>query len=84
MKYRIVLLKRVKKEIADLPLEVYEKVKSNIYNLSDNPRPFGCAKLKDRMGWRIRARNYRIIYEIDDKLKVVNILNVCHRRDVYR
>ena len=84
MKYRIVILKRVKKEIADLPIGVYERVKSIIFNLSYNPRPFGCAKLKNRMGWRIRARNYRIIYEIDDKLKVVTILNVRHRRDVYR
>ncbi|HEX6710883.1 MAG TPA: type II toxin-antitoxin system RelE/ParE family toxin [Rubrobacter sp.] len=28
--------------------------------------------------------DYRIVYGIDDERRVVEILNVAHRRDVYR
>jgi mRNA-degrading endonuclease RelE of RelBE toxin-antitoxin system len=31
-----------------------------------------------------RAGDYRVVYEIDDKQKVVRIMRVRHRREVYR
>jgi len=37
-----------------------------------------------REGRRIRAGDYRIIYEIDDAQQIVTILHVGHRRDVYQ
>ncbi|KJU83090.1 plasmid stabilization system protein, RelE/ParE family [Candidatus Magnetobacterium bavaricum] len=53
-------------------------------SLGDEPRPYGSRKLTGREGWRIRGGSYRIIYEIDDYKKVVTILNIGHRKDVYR
>jgi mRNA interferase RelE/StbE len=52
--------------------------------LSADPRPEGASKLEARDGWRIRAGDYRIIYEIDDGAGTVTVLHVGHRRDVYR
>ena len=34
--------------------------------------------------WRIRVGDYRIIYEIDDDRRAVEILKVAHRRESYR
>jgi len=51
----------------------YERVKKSIYNLADNPRPFGYKKLKGRNAYRIRKGNYRIIYEIEDKIITVTM-----------
>ena len=62
----------------------YERVKKSIYNLADNPRPFGYKKLKGRNAYRIRKGNYRIIYEIEDKIITVTIINVGHRKNVYK
>lgn len=84
MKYSVFILRRAQKELSQLPIEVYERVKEVIINLDENPRPSGCKKLTAREGWRIQVGDYRVIYEIDDKAKKVVILHVGHRRDVYR
>jgi mRNA interferase RelE/StbE len=71
-------------ELAALPQETYEKLKSAISALAENPRPPGCRKLTGREGWRICVGAYRVIYEIDDDTRTVTIFHVGHRRDVYR
>lgn len=40
-------------------------------------------KLKGRDGYRIRVGNYRIIYEVIEKVLVVEVLALGHRKDVY-
>ncbi|WP_017749501.1 type II toxin-antitoxin system RelE family toxin [Scytonema hofmannii] len=34
--------------------------------------------------YRVRAGNYRIIYQIQDDVLLVTIVRVGHRRDVYK
>ncbi len=54
--------------------------------LADNPRPDGCKKLKGEVDlYRIRVSgNYRVVYEIQDRMLIVTVVKVGHRRDVYR
>lgn len=84
MSYVITILRRAQKALARLPGGDYEKVRDTIRALAKNPRPSGCLKLSGREGWRIRLGNYRIIYEIDDNQRLITILHIGHRRDVYR
>jgi len=56
-----------------------------INSLASLPRPSGSEKLAGRRNlYRIRQGSYRVIYSVDDQLRVVDILKVGHRRDVYR
>jgi mRNA interferase RelE/StbE len=58
-----------------------EKVKS----LAAQPRPSGSEKLAGRQNlYRVRQGNYRVIYSVDDKSRVVDVVKVGHRGDVYR
>jgi mRNA interferase RelE/StbE len=82
--YSILILRRAQSELASLPKEAYEKVKSAISALANNARPRGCRKLTGRDGWRIRAGNYRVIYEIHDQTQTITVFQVGHRRDIYR
>jgi mRNA interferase RelE/StbE len=84
MSYSVSILRRAQKELASLPVEVYEQVRDAIRSLAKEPRPAGCKKLTARPGWRIRASDYRILYEIDDTQHTVLVLHIGHRRDVYR
>ena len=84
MSYAISILRQAQKEMSLLPTGDYERVRDAIRALNQNARPPGCLKLKGRDGWRIRAGDYRIIYEIDDKAQSITVLHVGHRRDVYR
>lgn len=53
--------------------------------LADDPRPQGAAiKLTGLEGYRIRVRDMRILYRIDDETKEVIVYHVKHRSEVYR
>lgn len=84
MSYTVAILRRAQKELAQLPAGAYEGVREAIRALANDPRPASCSKLVSREGWRIRVRDYRVIYEIDEEQQTVTVLHVGHRRDVYR
>jgi len=53
--------------------------------LADEPRPDGSRKLRGAGDlYRIRVGSYRVVYEIDDSIRIVVISRIGHRRDVYR
>jgi mRNA interferase RelE/StbE len=65
--YEILLEKQAEKDLKSLPIQIFNRVIPAIKDLSDNPRPSGCLKLKNSLqDYRIRVGDYRIIYEIDD------------------
>jgi mRNA interferase RelE/StbE len=82
--YSVFILRRAQKELAGLPTDAYSRVKSAILSLENEPRPKTSKKLVGRDGWRIRVDEYRVIYEIDDAARIITVLNIGHRRDVYR
>ncbi len=84
MSYSLSIPRSVNKRMERLPAEVYDRLDGAILALADEPRPPGCVKLKGREDWRIRVGDYRIVYGIDDEQRIVEVLNVAHRRDVYR
>jgi mRNA interferase RelE/StbE len=84
MNYKILILRRAQKELSQLSPEYYTQIKKAIIALSPNPRPPGCLKLTSRDAWRIKIGPYRVIFEIDDPNQRLIVLNIGHRRDVYR
>ena len=84
MNYTVSILRRAQRELAELPSREYGRVRDAVRGLGQNPRPRGCLKLTGREGWRMRVGLYRVIYEVDDRHRVVTVLHVGHRRDAYR
>ena len=83
--YKLILKKSAVKEINSLPKRVLGNVVAVIDSLAENPRPEGCTKLKGKEKlWRVRSGDYRIVYSIDDKVEIVEINRVRHRKDVYK
>ena len=83
--YQILITRQALKEIIALPKKTSILVSDAIEALKENARPAGCKKLKGETDylWRIRVGSYRIIYAIEDKIKVVEIRKIGHRKDVY-
>ena len=53
--------------------------------LAQEPRPPLAKLLANRDGiWRVRVGDYRVLYQIDDGESVVRILEIGHRREIYR
>lgn len=82
MKYRVTLRKHCVKFLERLSEPYYSQIKDAIYALAENPKPAGYKKLTGRDGYRIRVGRYRIIYEILGD--TVDILDIGHRKDIYR
>ena len=84
MTYTITILPSVQKVIDKLAVADAARVIKTISALAANPRPHGCIKLEDRKGWRVRAGDIRILYEINDTDLVVIIIRVARRDKVYK
>ncbi len=83
--YEILLVKQAEKDLKNLPIQIFDRVITAIKDLSSNPRPSECLKLKNlSQDYRIRVGDYRIIYEIDNKNQIVKVMRVRHRRESYR
>jgi mRNA interferase RelE/StbE len=83
MSYQVLVSKKVAKQIEKIPDPDYTRIKKSILDLGIKPRPAGCKKLEGREGYRIRQGNYRIIYDIQERIKIVAILDVGNRKEIY-
>jgi mRNA interferase RelE/StbE len=83
--YRVELTTKARRELAALPRDAQERIDARILALSEEPRPSGSKKLEgiDDL-YRIRVGDYRIVYRVDDKVVVVLVVRIGHRREVYR
>lgn len=84
MKYRVVFSSRASKELKRFDLSVRERITDAADTLADDPRPHGCLKMRGADSYRIRVGDYRIVYEIHDRIVTVLVLEVGHRKDIYR
>lgn len=83
--YEVRFVTSAANEFRSLPTHVKERVGVAVEELKKNPRPLGVRKLKghERL-YRIRIGQYRLVYEINERAKLVRVTRVRHRREVYR
>ncbi len=85
MRYRLEVKNSARKQIARLPKADQRRVMVAIADLAEAPRPDGARKIvRAENAYRIRVGDYRIVYEIVDRVLTVCIVRVGHRKDVYR
>ncbi|MCX6151876.1 MAG: type II toxin-antitoxin system RelE/ParE family toxin [Ignavibacteriales bacterium] len=84
MAYKIIIKPSAIKDLDILPDVELNKILTRINQLKEEPRPIGIQKLTDKEGYRIRSGNYRVLFEINDKLKSVLIYRIKHRKDIYK
>lgn len=83
-KYRVALTSSAERELGQLPAQAISRIGARIDRLESVPRPQGCKKLRGGDNeWRIRVGNYRVIYEIDDKARTIDVTRIAHRREAY-
>ena len=68
-----------------MPNPTKDRVPLAIEHLADEPRPRGVEKLSGHINlYRIRVGQYRIIYQIDDSKRVIDIVRIRTRGAAYR
>ena len=84
--YRLELARSAAKEIDGVePMTVRRRIVARIRALAAEPRSHGSEKLAGAESLhRVRQGAYRVVYEIDDRTRIVRIVRVAHRREGYR
>lgn len=82
--YKVQILPSVvRKDLVKIPKTDVRKIMDRIKSLKDNPRPTWSKRLSGREEYRARQGNYRILYVIEDTIKIVQVTKVGHRRNIY-
>ena len=85
MNYRIFYQPGAQKQLGRLPALMQIRIAAAIDALTREPRPHGCIKLQNRVNqYRIRVGDYRIVYRIHDAIVTVEVIDIDHRRNIYR
>lgn len=88
MKYTVEYTKRAIKQLKKLDKQTSALLLGWIEKKlvdCDNPRQFGKGLTANRKGeWRYRIGDYRLVADIQDDKIVILILNIGHRRDIYK
>jgi mRNA interferase RelE/StbE len=84
MAYVVTLKRSAEKELERFPSPLHDRLIERLLALKHDPRPPGAKKLRGREGYRIRVGDYRILYTVEERGKVVEVFSIAHRKEVYR
>lgn len=83
--WRIVVAGPAGRDLERLPEKAATAVIESLAAIAEAPRPVGKPLRFELEGlWSARRGPYRVLYRIDDETRVVTVLAVGHRADVYR
>lgn len=84
--YRIILGPRASKDLSRLERPIKRMIDRALFNLQQKPRGPLIKFLKDRRlaNFRIRVGDYRILYDLYEKDKIIYVLRIGHRKEIYR
>ncbi len=83
--FKIVLKRSVLKDIRRMPRSALHTIQDRIAALEDDPFPPGAESIKGYdHHYRIRIGTYRVIYEVAAAAKIITIIRIAHRKDIYR
>ena len=83
--YRVTIAPTAQKFIdRKAPHNMRARLQAACEGLGVDPRPYGYIKLEGRDTYRIREGDYRIEYRINDKDVAVDVIEVEHRKNMYK
>ena len=86
MPYTVSIKPKAEKYLAGLrDARLYQRLRAAIGGLASNPRPPDGLKMQGEGAfYRVRIGDYRIVYQIQDAVLVVLVVQIGHRREIYR
>jgi mRNA interferase RelE/StbE len=83
--YKIELLKSAAKEFRDLDDTTKRRITEKIDKLIEEPRLRGVRKLRGHKSlYRIRVGSFRIVYDINEEIELIQVTRIRHRSEVYK
>ena len=83
--YEVRMTHSAERELNELPKPIVPVLWERIKALASEPKSKRSKKLKGAdKAYRLRIRDYRVIYTVDDEEKFVIVMAVRHRKEAYR
>jgi mRNA interferase RelE/StbE len=82
--YSLVVKRSAERELRAVPKRDLGRLVARIQRLAEDPRPLGSEKLSGHDRYRLRQGDYRVVYAVDDERRIVEVVKIGHRREVYR
>jgi mRNA interferase RelE/StbE len=84
-RWRVIVSGRAERRLSELPEKAAAAILETIGAIEEDPRRTGRPLRFELEGlWTARRGPYRVIYRIDARRRVVTIVAIGHRADVYR
>jgi mRNA interferase RelE/StbE len=85
-RYALEFAPKAIRSLGKLDRPVVERIRAAAEALCDDPRPTRARMLTGMHGvWRVMvAKDYRIVYTLDDDRLVILVVDAGHRREIYR
>lgn len=73
------------RDLKRLPQQTARRIISHLRSLEVDPRPLGVKRLKGGLKgmYRLRIGDYRVIYAVDDVVRIVEVAAIGHRSRIY-
>ena len=85
MAYAVQFTRSADKDLERIVPPERNRIIRKIAELARDPRPMGVKKLAGADDlYRLRVGNYRVIYQVEDRIVTVTVVRIGHRREVYR
>jgi mRNA interferase RelE/StbE len=81
--YKVRLSNKSAKQLESFPRDLQERVMNALFKIRESPKAGKPLKWRFKGDWSFRVGNYRIVYTIDEKEKIVWIIHIKHRRKAY-
>lgn len=86
--YRIEIARKAQRQLGRLPIRAQERIAEGIALLGVNPRnpQLNVKQLRGdpESQYRLRVGSYRVKFNRDDALRVIQIIRIGHRKEVYK
>ncbi len=84
--YKIEFSRKALRNFKKIPAHYQELILDKLNNLAVNP--FGSSNVKPLRGfentYRLRVANYRVVYAIEDDELLIFVIDINHRKDIYK
>lgn len=83
--YTVLLKRDPERLLRRLPADLRRRIQQAINALADDPRHAGVVAMKGfASAYRVRVGDWRIVYQVEDDVLIVLVLEIAPRGEVYR
>ena len=83
--YRVIILPSAIRAARRFPRIVLGRLYKHMESLATIPFPQGVEKMEGyKHTYRMRVGDYRLVYEVASAIRIVTVIRVGHRKDIYR